>query len=235
MKKNKKILLILLFLIFTTGCQVTTNITINKDLTVLEELKLTGTAEFFNNRYKTMPINVLKNVLKSEDRESILKENGYFYEVIKPKGYPYTYVSKKYSSLNEFASNTIFKNQYFEDLNVEYNNNLITLKSKNFIPYEDGDLERYDIKSFTLNIKLPYVVKEHNADSYNKKTNTYSWNIKSETSDKDINITFDKNQKYVYNIAMYISIIILCLIGIIIFFIIRKTILKHKINNKISE
>ena len=235
MKKNKKLLLILLFLMFITGCQGTTNITINKDLTVVEELNLTGTTEFFSGHYKTMPINVLKNLLSSDGRDELLRENGYTYEVIKPKGYPYVYISKKYSSISEFVSNTIFKNQYFEDLVVETNDNLITLKSKSFIPYEDGDLERYDIKSFTINIKVPYVVKENNADSYDKKTNTYSWKIDSDTKDKEINITFDKDKIYVYNVAMYVSIIILCFIGFVIFIIIRNIMKKHKMNNKISE
>ena len=94
-----KILFIFAFLIFTTGCQVKTDITINKNLT--------GTSDYFQNHYKNMPITVVKNFLSTNDHEKILKENGYFYEIKKDDRYPYLYVSKNYSNLQEFASKTI--------------------------------------------------------------------------------------------------------------------------------
>lgn len=232
-----KILLIFVFLTLTTGCQVKTDITINKDLTVLEELNMTGTSDFFGSHYKNMPLTVVKRFLSIDEHEKTLNENGYFYEIKKDGKYPYLYVSKNYHNLQDFASKTIFKKQYFEDLIVNVNNNLITLKSFNFIKYEEGDqeLNRYDIKKFSLNIKVPFVVTNHNADSYDKKTNTYTWYIDTETSEKEINLTFDKNKIYVYNLVMYISIFIIILLLIILIFIFRNVVKKGKMNNKISE
>lgn len=233
---RKKMLLILLFLCFTTGCQVSSDLTINKDLSVKEELNMTGTSEFFDNHYRNFPITVVENMLDSQEREEKLVENGYFYEIKKDKRYPYVYATKNYASLLDYANNTIFKKQYFEDLIVETNNNLVTLKSKDFIVYEEGeDIDRYSIKSFSLNIKLPYVVTSHNADKVDKSENIYTWNINIETKEKEINITFDKDRVYVYNMAMYISIIILCLLGVVLIIVTLGIVKKHKINNIISE
>lgn len=235
-KFRKKILLLILFLFFTTGCQVSSNVTINKDLSVKEELNMTGTSEFFNNHYRNFPITVVENMLDSQEREEILKENGYFYEIKKDKRYPYVYAVKNYPSLLDYASNTIFKKQYFEDLIVEISDNLVTLKSKDFIAYEDlENTDRYSIKSFSLNIKLPYVVTSHNADKVLKAENIYTWKIDIENKDKEINITFDKDRVYVYNIAMYISIMILCFLVLILIFVAFKIVKKHKMNNIISE
>ena len=74
---KKKIFVLLVFLIFITGCDVKSNIEIFKDLSVVETVSMSGTSSFFNNYYKTLPINVLKKMIDTDSNKKLLDENGY--------------------------------------------------------------------------------------------------------------------------------------------------------------
>ena len=76
----KKIFLLIPLILLITGCRVKSNITINKDLTVKETINMTETSEYFNNRYKELPLTVIKSLLTSGKREETLIQNGYKYE-----------------------------------------------------------------------------------------------------------------------------------------------------------
>ena len=65
----------------------------------------------------------------------------------------------------------------------------------------------YDIDNFKINISTPYSVRKSNADSV--KDNTYTWNLNSKDTYKNISISYDyKNDKTA-------SIILLVLMGVI--------------------
>lgn len=230
----KKIIILLLVVFLITGCDVRTNITINKDLSVREEVRMTGTSNFFANYYKDLPITIVNDMLNTGNRKEMLTNNGYKYEINQDERYPAVIAVKNYASVDDFTEHTIFKNQYFTNFETITKENLITIKANGFKKY-DQDPEYYEIEKSSINIKVPYVVTENNADSYNASTNTYTWNIDLETKDKEINLTFDKNKIYVYNLVMYISILVLIIIGIITGVIIRKLVIKSKKNNKIYD
>ena len=71
----KKIFLLIPLILLITGCRVKSNITINKDLTVKETINMTETSEYFNNRYKELPLTVIKSLLTSGKREETLIKN----------------------------------------------------------------------------------------------------------------------------------------------------------------
>ena len=195
---------------------------------------MTGTTEFFSNYFKNLPITIVKDMLNTNDRSETLTKNGYSYIIDDKEKYPAVIATKKYPKLDEFTNTTIFKDQYFTNFETTTNNNLVTIKAYGFKPY-DQDPEYYAISKFSLNITLPYVVTDSNADSINKETNTYSWKINLDTDEKEIKLTFDKNKIYVYNVVMYISILILIILGIIVGIVIYKAVKKNKLNNKIYE
>ena len=230
----KKIFILVLGLFLITGCDVTSNITINKDLKVKEEVRMTGTTEFFNNYFKNLPITIVKDMLNTNNRSETLTKNGYSYIIDNKEKYPAVIATKEYQELDEFTSKTIFKEQYFTNFETITNDNLITIKATGFKPY-DQDPEYYAISKFSLNIKLPFVVTDSNADSVDKSTNTYTWKINLDTKEKEIKLTFDKNKIYIYNISIYISILILIIFSVIIGVVIYKLIKKNKTNNKIYE
>lgn len=235
MKKN---ILIIFCCIFLTGCaSVNYNLDIQKNLSVEEKVNISATKEYFDNFYMNLPITIVRDIYENADLLAPLKNNNYKYE-LKKDNYPYpsVFISKKYSNLNEYASKTIFKGQSFNEIFISSENNLITLKATDFMKYapEDssgGDDDRYPVSNLSINIRVPYVVKENNADKVDKSTNTYTWNIDEETLDKEINITFDKNKIYIYGKSFYISLgIIIILIIVVLIYIIKK-IKKNRKNN----
>ncbi len=230
----KKVIILLLLVFLITGCDVRTNITINKDLVVKEEVRMTGTSDFFATYYKNLPITVVNDMLNTANRKEILTNNGYKYEINQDERYPAVIATKSYSSIKEFTEKTIFKEQYFTNFETSTKDNLVTINANGFKKY-DQNPEYYAIDKCSIRIKVPFIVTESNADSYDAKTNTYIWNIELETKDKEIKITFDKNKIYVYNLVMYISIIVLIILGIILGIVIKKLVLKSKKNNKIYE
>ena len=233
-----KKILILLIPFFLTGCaSVNYNLEIEKNLEVSEEVFITGTTDYFNNFYKNYPLTIVEEWYQSERILNTLNENNYNHKIITDEvTYPGVLVKKKYNSLTEYSNNTIFKDQTFEKIYSITNDNLITIKAVDFLPYlEDETDARYAISNLSINIKVPYVVVNHNADKYNKQTNTYTWAITEKTDEKEIELTFDKNKVYVYNLVMYISMFILCLVIVAIIFVVRKYIKKSKINNQIRD
>ena len=229
----KKVILLLFVLFIVTGCSVTNTVTINKDLTVKEELDMTGTSEYFNNYYKSRPINIINMMLDTGNRKETLINNGYSYVIKKENYYPSVLASKKYNTIEDYVSKTIFKEQYFNTFKTYTNNNLVTIEARDFIPYDPDNPEIYDITKFAYNLKVPFVVSEHNADSYDKKTNTYTWYIGKDTENKEIKITFDKDKVYIYNLVMYISMLILTILVVILVVVIYKIVQKNKRNNQI--
>lgn len=227
----KKIIVLLILLFVVTGCQVDYQIDIDKDLQITENVKMTGTTEFFNIYYKTQKINVLKMMLDTRERKETLTKNGYVY-TIENEDLPYVYATKSYSSLDDYINGTIFYKQLFTDINFYKENSIITFKASGFIINDPENPERYNIKGLTIKIKTPYAASDNNADSYDSKTNTYRWVITDETLDKEILLKFDTNRLYINNLVMYISIAILIILVIVFILIVRKLIEKNKKNNR---
>lgn len=231
----KKIFLLIIPFLLTGCASVSYNLKINKDLSVVEDVKMTATKEYFDSYYKNLPITIVKQAYESEWMD-VVKQNEYDYKLVKDNvRYPTIFVNKKYDNLNKYTKETIFKGESFENILVIENNNLITIKTDNFLPYlEDQDQARFPISQLVINIQVPYVVTNSNADKKNMQDHIYTWIINEKTENKEINITFDKTKIYIYNLTMYISMIIigiLIVIGIIVIIKIRN---KNKINNTIG-
>jgi len=235
---KKKLILVVFIIFLVTGCaDVDYNLEIDKDLTVIENVNMSATREYFNNYYMNLPITVVKGFYNNEEWMKPLKDNNYFYELRENNTpYPSVFASKKYNSLDEYINNTAYKNQSFDDMSVTMKDNLVTISAKEFNQYlpddSDGSMDGKNLPSkLKVNIKLPFVVTKSNADSINKKTNTYTWTINENTEEKEINITFDKTRTYIYNLSWYISLSIIIIIIIVAIILIIRAIRKNKLNN----
>lgn len=232
---NKKIIILLISCLLICGCDVKSNVVISKDLSVKESVAMSGTTSFFNNYYKSLPITVLNKIINVDPNKELLDNNGYNYHIDKEGKYPSFVAEKKFLNLNEYVNSSVFKSFYFRNFETKSNDNLITIIANDFIVgSEVDDEDRYNVSICTYSIKLPFVVKENNADKIDKKTNTYSWFIDDKTINKEIKLTFDKNKIYIYNLSWYISlVIIIILLCIMIIYIIKKVI-KNKRNNALN-
>ena len=228
----RKLIILVFLLILVTGCEVKSNITINKDLTVVEEVSMGGTETFFKNHYMSLPLTVINKMIETDSNRELLDQNGYSHSINKEGKYPVYVAKKTYNSITDYTANTIFKSHYFNKFESSVNGNVITINAKDFISNGSVDDEdRYYISDCTYSINLPFVVTDSNADKIDKKTNTYYWYINDETANKEFKLTFDTSKVYVYNLIMYISIGILALIVLVIVIIFVKHIYYNKKNN----
>lgn len=220
----KKVLLLLLCIFLITGCKVEYNLIISNDLTIEEKVNMTGTDDFFDTYYKSSRNNVIKMIF-DESRQNYLKENGYNYEIVEGER-PFVVANKQYSSLDNFAKETIFFKQYFENVIVTEKEGIVSLTTDEFIPINPDSIERYYIRTSTIKITPAYKVIESNATSFDEKTNTYTWHIDDETKDFSIKLSYDNKEIYVppknnLNI-MLIIIMIIFIIGLIVVYVINK-------------
>lgn len=195
-----------------TGCKVEYNLTILEDLKIEESLNMTASEEIFNNYYKNSKLSVVKRLL--DEDKATLDENNYHYEIVEDS-IPYVLADKEYSDMETFTKNSIFYKQYFESLECEEKDGIITLKTKGFEPNDPENPNRYYIKDLTISITSKYKIVDSNANKVNKKTNTYYWNIDNETTDFSLMLSYDSNVKFNPYINTYIMIFVSILIIII--------------------
>ena len=233
----KKIILLVIFLLLLTGCaSVDYSLDIEKDLSVVENVKISATKDYFESFYKNLPITIVREAYNNEELMKPLKDNNYDYNLKNEYPYPNVYVKKKYTSLDIYQNTTVFKGQVFNNINVVKKDNLITINATDFIKYnlEDSDGElggSFPVSELIINIKVPYVVTDSNADSVDKKNNIYKWVVNEKTEDKEIKLTFDKNRIFISNLNAIVAmiIIIIIVIGLIVYF--GRVYYKNKNNN----
>lgn len=208
----KKILLLIILILLTGGCKVEYNLFVSDDMKIVESVNMTGTEGLFDIYYKSSKLNVIKMLL--DEDKATLDENNYHYEIVEDNT-PYVQADKEYSDMETFTKNSIFYKQYFENLECEEKDGVVTLKTNGFKPNDPEDPDRYDIKDLTISITSKYKVVDSNANKVNKKTNTYYWNIDNETTDFSLMLSYDSNVKFNPYINTYIMIFVSILIIII--------------------
>ena len=211
--KKKLFLLIILFLL--TGCKVNYNLSINEDYSLDETVSMTGTDNFFDTYYRTSKKNVLEMIL--EDYKDKLNDNKYLVEMVNDD-VPYIKATKKYQNIDEFSKNTIFFENYFDEIKCTKNGDILTIETIGFNPNELDDPERFYVKDLEIAIKSIYKVKNDNASHVDKFTNTYYFKMGSNTEDFKILMEIDLSSKYSYylKLALYFAIIF---VGIIIYLV----------------
>lgn len=217
----KKIIILIIALFILTGCSVKYNITINEDLTLIEEAKLTGTEEFFSTYYKTTKTNVLKSFI--DIYKTGLEENNYQYELIEDS-YPYVKLTRKYDNASDFVNKSQLFNEYFEEVKYTEDGNIKKIETIGYIGSIPDDPDQFDIKELEIVITCPYKVINHTAKEVDKKTNTYYYELNDDNNkillEYDINTKFNPNA----DLITYLIILggVLVLTWVIIIYLIKK-------------
>jgi hypothetical protein len=193
---------------FLVGCTIDYNLTINENLEYTEQVHgvqdlksmkndiMKGFVEdyyyLFSEKYKSSIINSIDN----EDTKALI-------------------VGKKYKNTEEFKNSDIF--EYFilkNELKENYDKIVIDLTvDDNFF---EGDFFSVLPDELRVNITSPLKAIKHNANNYDKFTNTYTWYITSESDNKDIKIIFDKNSSIFTYKNIIIGVVALIILGVII-------------------
>ena len=222
----RKIIVLITLALLLTGCSVKYNLVINDNLSVTEDVKLTGTQEFFNNYYKTTKTNVLQSNL--DIYKDILDENNYKYELIK-ENTPYIHLNRTYDNFNSFINGSKLFNGYFDEIKYLENGNIRKIETIGFNENDPDNPERFNVKELVISIKCPFEVNEHNAFEIDKSTNTYYFEL-SEENDHKIMLEYDISKKFNPNKDL-IKKLIICFIAIILIWV--SIIIIDKKNNKI--
>ena len=179
----KKIIILLMLVVFFTGCSANVDIHITSS-TIKEEVKITSYSnsqttkeQIFNQFREYMPV---FDSTPLSDTEPDINKKGIEYYTRKYKdlgsGYEFTYNYnykfedyKKSKSIHGFNSYTIQRNSV--------DKNIMISTDKGGLKY----FEQYpDLEHVTINIRTPYKVLENNADYTNG--NMYTWVLRKNSN-----------------------------------------------------
>lgn len=238
LNKKTKIIFILLFVLFFTGCNVDYNVLVDDKKQVQESIRFVNSNDniLVNNEdvdlYLTTQIDAYKKI-------PLFKN----YRFSKKIGKTFSYVTsnRRFSSLEEYRNSPVF-NHLFEYAEVTNENGIVTFKTTGKYYYENAFSDNYDdplffINSITIKMKFYNNIIDSNADMVDKKNNVLIWNINSNNTEKTIYFKIGKDKRYdiiildyVYrnqtNIIIGMSIIVII---VLLTLIIQKKIKKNNI------
>ena len=231
--KRIKIVLILLLVMITAGCSVEYNLTINRDSSVNEKVVATENTRRMMINTNLDEKNAVNYLYEMFDRQELTTRMSY----VSSEGNTIATVTGSHKTLQDFAAN--FNSDVFSNVTVSEDGDLVTLELDQVAKLGNDTSRSLVYDDITINIKVPFAVKEHNADE--KRFDTYTWKIEKGSQLKNIKITYDKEnyrdeQKItIGNVSFsvkyhYIAIFI---IGIIIITIVVIVLIKNKKNNRL--
>lgn len=183
---KKRILLIIMILLLTTGCTCEYNLKIDGD-TYKEEIILLGEnseeISSFNNEWQ-VPIDKEEyNIISGLDGEYNTNTNTYKYNLSGNKlTFNYDF------SRSKFSNSTAVSNCYNKLTISNYSNTIIISTSPKAECFDKFPI----LTSVKVTVKVDREVISSNAD--NVSGNTYTWNItKENASNKSINLTLANN------------------------------------------
>lgn len=230
MKKN--FIMILAIILLCCGCRAEYTITINEDNSVIENLKTFEDSEFFSQYSKSSVQRVLSRLI--EPHLDYFNKHSYDIEELYYKEEAGYSISNEFPSIEKYMSVTKIGNQYAGELSYSEKDDKITLKINGKLGVETQEItEQYPVDEAVINIKLPNrKVYEHNADSVDEATNTYTWNV---TNDKqrDISITFAKKSNIEIPVVKIVTILVIVGLLVVAGFVGTKIMGKKDSRNKV--
>ena len=219
---KKKFLLIIMIIMLCAGCKAKYNITISKDGSVEEYISATETSEFYESYEHSSVGRVIGFIL--EPYNDILSSNNYEVSNIFNVDESGVILKKKYNNVEDYAKNTIFYSQFSNDkVKYDLNGNFVTLSIKGQFLKISQQQNRFAINDAYVSIRLPFKVKESNADKVSG--DTYTWIFdKNAEEEREINIVYDRTKLVGKsdNTVIIVIVIIAVLLGVT-FFAYKKT------------
>lgn len=232
MNKLKKIIIICLFTIFFTGCDVEYNLIIDNNKKVIEEVTF---LEDKNNMLKYAKS--IDEFLYEREQENFFNTN-YNYERIYSDEQSGLNVKNSYSSVEQYVDSKLYKS-LFESANIINDKKFYSFstsgeyyRNKVFsTPLEA--VYRYKIDKITVNIQFYNVVNSHNADEVDEDNNIYTWYLNSSDLTKRIEFNLSDKvrsdimlqnalSKNKFTIIISLIVIVILIIAIIKFNSVRK-------------
>lgn len=187
MNRNKiKILIVFIFIIFTSGCSAEYSLSLNEDSSVNEVVTATERTDRLESKTKlkgAQAVNYIYNMFVAND-------DNYTLSYSENNSNTIAKVNATYSSIDDYAN--IFKSDIFDNIVISRDEDYVTITTKQ-LQLLGGDspiTPMYD--SIDIIIQIPFEVTENNADSV--EGNKYIWKIRKDGELKDINITYKQDE-----------------------------------------
>lgn len=186
--KNK--LIILLTILILTGCTAKADITINENYSVDEKVNIS-----FDNS-KTINFKSPTKYAESylEYYNSAISYKDYEYDINEGSDFSSVDFTKSTDGICTSINNNLFSQYVYKYIKCVEDDNHILISSEGeqliSLPISQ---KKFDIESLVLNIKIPVIAEENNADNVNEKT--YTWNFNSSSpSDKSVYLKLNKKE-----------------------------------------
>lgn len=186
----KKKLLLLFILIILSGCSVTSNISINENYNVEESTRISFDNSLAVNYYSP----------KEYANEYI----EYYLSAIKLKNYEYSLEEGSETSSVDFTKTSndicksinenLFSNHLYKTIKCSEDEEYFIIDSVGEQSISKPlSMKTFNAENVVINVKLPVLAEENNADIVNDKTYTWEFN-KSTSSDKSIHLKISKTK-----------------------------------------
>lgn len=227
MNRLKNIILIICIMFILSGCTIRSNITLNYDGTVDENVSvLASTKVFESNTYSKEQI--IDGVI--EDYQSILEFKNYSYDYVLGNDLSGSKLYKKYDDICQYFGNSAFNQYVYKYMECTDNDYYYEIKNATeYIPYCSDCSDWPALDDVTLSITLPIPAEEQNADEIDG--NTYIWKYDKDTENKNFYLKINKSSLEAYEkeyieeqeskkvikrvIVIAIIVIIILIIGIV--------------------
>lgn len=232
----KKIISLIIPILFFTGCTINYDIYVNSDHTVNESISISDSISTLEQSgYKIDDIVTSKIQSYSDE----IRENDYSINQQKNDDDITVTLSSKNKAIEKLLKMSYFERMFngadITDDTDKYTFRTNGLYNQSGLFYDlSGVVDEGFVEKININITFADKVIETNADSFNEETNTYTWSIDANTKDKDINFSLkqsnNKNHKKVSSddkfnkllITGSIIVIILISFGYFVIMILNK-------------
>ncbi len=221
--KNKLIILIIL-LLFSSGCTIDYNLIIDEELLVDEIVTLKESTYVIKTQ--TLDVdNFLDSTINDYKEDSLYDK--YIYE--KQTDDLYTSVDAKaiYLDFQDYLEKNIVREIAFDDIKITKEDKIYEFifavkESSEIDLFNESELYSSTVDEIRVNITLPFKVLANNSNNFDIDKNTYTWIYKKNQQFNDIMIKFDISKQPIKreNTAIYfiavviISIMLFSIIGI---------------------
>lgn len=184
----KKILILVISILLLAGCTVKSDITVNYDETVKEDVYILNYNAVFSD--DTAFKSIIDNKIK--DYEKVLNFKNYKYDYYEGKSLSGAKIYKKYDNICSFFGNSAFNQYVYKYMKCTETDDYIEISNATKqIPYCSECLDWPELNNIEFKIKLPISAMEQNADEI--KGTTYIWKYNEKTNDKNFYLKISKS------------------------------------------
>lgn len=243
--KIKKSLLLIIIILFITGCKAECDLIINRDLTVKEKIIITEKNKVIYSYAPRLDnyINRQREEMATYYKLANYKINS-FYKV-DTAGVAGECI---YNDVNDLVANSLLNN-FYEGMTIVENDDIITMEfsaisgGSPFLVNKGNEIGEPLFTEIIISLTLPFKVISHNAIVVDVSKNKYSWYYNSSNPSDNLMISFSQTEKQITNLQgrinnfvekhTYVPLLVVAFLIILVISIVIIIIRKGNKNNQL--